>query len=163
MADQVQPPPPPPPPPQPPQRKACWACAKHRKRCQPDCIFARYFLHDPDTLANIYKLFGLENARKLLMKVRPEEQEETARTLGVEANMWKQYPVTGPVGMINDYANLIQQNEIELATIHAFIQQCKMAQCSSSSAEQNDENAENQTLSSSVDAMPIPPNDGKPY
>ncbi|KAK4396913.1 LOB domain-containing protein 27 [Sesamum angolense] len=77
---------------------ACAACKYQRKRCNESCVLGRYFpLDRAEDFENVQRLFGIQNAVKILNSVAENEREKTVESLILEARMRRENPVHGPV------------------------------------------------------------------
>ncbi|KAK4415687.1 LOB domain-containing protein 27 [Sesamum alatum] len=79
---------------------ACAACKYQRKRCDESCVLGRYFpLERAEDFENVQRLFGFQNAVKILNSVEENEREKTVKSLILEARLRRQNPVHGPVAV----------------------------------------------------------------
>ncbi|KAH0461285.1 hypothetical protein IEQ34_008860 [Dendrobium chrysotoxum] len=115
---------PPPPPPPPPCSSAagatasspCAACKFLRRKCQPDCVFAPYFLADqPQKFISVHRVFGASNVTKLLKEIPHKDREDAVNSLAYEADMRIRDPVYGCVGVISILHHELRKLQLELS------------------------------------------------
>ncbi|KAL0903730.1 hypothetical protein M5K25_028128 [Dendrobium thyrsiflorum] len=115
---------PPAPPPPPPSSSAagatasspCAACKFLRRKCQPDCVFAPYFLADqPQKFISVHRVFGASNVTKLLKEIPPKDREDAVNSLAYEADMRIRDPVYGCVGVISILHHELRKLQHELS------------------------------------------------
>jgi len=83
-------------------RFPCGACKVLRRRCNPSCVFAPYFLYEDTSnqFSVIHQVFGASNASKILSQLPVSDRFGAAITLTMEALARLQDPVYGCVSHI---------------------------------------------------------------
>nr|GMD70697.1 LOB domain-containing protein 24-like [Ipomoea batatas] len=104
----------------------CAACRQLRRRCTSDCIFLSYFPpNDPQRFAVVHKIFGANNAGKMLKQVEEYKRGDVAESLYYEAQCRVEDPVYGCVGIVTLLQQEIYSFESQLAKIETQIQLLK--------------------------------------
>lgn len=107
-------------------KHACAACKYQRRKCAPDCPFARYFPADqPKVFLNAHRLFRLSNIARILNKVDSDKKDEAMRTIIFESTIRAKYPVHGCWGIIGKLQHHIQSAMNELQLVRATLARYK--------------------------------------
>ncbi|XP_020587814.1 LOB domain-containing protein 6-like [Phalaenopsis equestris] len=94
----------------------CAACKFLRRKCQPDCVFAPYFLADqPQKFISVHRVFGASNVTKLLKEIPQKDREDAVNSLAYEADMRIRDPVYGCVGVISILHHELRKLQLELS------------------------------------------------
>ncbi|KAG0501601.1 hypothetical protein HPP92_001673 [Vanilla planifolia] len=104
----------------PPTPSPCAACKFLRRKCQPECLFAPYFLADqPQKFVSVHRVFGASNVTKLLNEIPPRDREDAVNSLAYEAEMRLRDPVYGCVGVISVLHHELRKLQLELSFARA--------------------------------------------
>ncbi|XP_012852620.1 PREDICTED: LOB domain-containing protein 7-like [Erythranthe guttata] len=107
-------------------QKACAACKHQRRKCDQNCVLAKYFpAEKSDDFENVYHLFGMQNTLKILKSVEEEEGDATIESLIMEAEMRLEHPVHGHFSVTRKLSIEIEKTETELEFVRKQIQLCK--------------------------------------
>ncbi|WVZ98562.1 hypothetical protein U9M48_043991 [Paspalum notatum var. saurae] len=94
----------------------CAACKFLRRRCQRDCVFAPYFPpENTQKFVDVHRAFGASNVTKILNDLPAHHREDAVNSLAYEADMRKQDPVYGCVGVISILQHRLYRLQQELA------------------------------------------------
>ncbi|XP_062086851.1 protein ASYMMETRIC LEAVES 2-like, partial [Humulus lupulus] len=95
----------------------CTGCKLLRRKCQPECMFAPYFLPEqPQKFANVHKVFEASNAAKLLNELAPSHREDAVNSLAYEVDMQLRDLVYGCVGVITLLQHQLRQLQMDLSS-----------------------------------------------
>lgn len=102
--------------------QACAACKYQRRKCNPGCPLAPYFLPNKSKqFLNAHRLFGLRNIVRILNHLDPSQKNEAMRSIMYEADMRQRYPVLGCVGAIQTLQFQVQQAQEELQLLNSYL------------------------------------------
>ncbi|RZC93092.1 hypothetical protein C5167_041876 [Papaver somniferum] len=103
-------------------QQTCAACKIQNKICSPECPLASYFPpHKLEDLKNVSDHFGVPNFLKQLDKVKPDEKKITAKTLIIEANCRKIYPIGGILEAVYRQRKLLEKQNKFLREQNEFL------------------------------------------
>ncbi|KAK6147721.1 hypothetical protein DH2020_018633 [Rehmannia glutinosa] len=91
--------------------------AHQRRRCEENCIYARYFPSErAENFQNVHRLFGINTTIKLINSVNENDRDKTIETIILEAKIRKENPVHGPLEVENKLRTKIEEakNELEI-------------------------------------------------
>ncbi|XP_019442207.1 PREDICTED: LOB domain-containing protein 22-like [Lupinus angustifolius] len=102
--------------------KACAACKYQRRKCSKNCPLASYFPADESkTFINAHRLFGVCNMTRILNQVKPDEKDETMKSIIFESDIRAKYPVQGCYGVTMHYLNSIYKVMEELSNVQMLL------------------------------------------